>query len=163
MAFLLDANAFIEAKKRYYAFDICPGYWEFLDRQSIAGTIVSIEAIRDEIFERDDDLAAWARMRGDLFPGATPEVLPHLQTLAAWVQRQQYRPAAVAEFLNSGDYFLIASAMASGHTVVTLEVPDPAAKKRVKIPEPCVAHSVPFISPFVMLRRLGARFVSPNP
>lgn len=29
--FLLDANVFIEAKNRYYGFDICPGFWRWLD------------------------------------------------------------------------------------------------------------------------------------
>ena len=28
MKYLLDSNVFIEAKNRYYAFDICPGFWE---------------------------------------------------------------------------------------------------------------------------------------
>jgi hypothetical protein len=163
MAFLLDANAFIEAKKRYYAFDICPGYWDFLDRQAAAGQIVSIEAVRDEILERDDDLAAWAKVRPELFPGTTPDQLPHLQTLAAWVRDQSYQPAAIADFLSSADYYLIAAAMAGGHTLVTLELPAPAAKKRVKIPEPCVAHNVAYINPFVMLRRLGARFTLATP
>ena len=25
--FVLDANAFIQAKRRFYPFDVCPGYW----------------------------------------------------------------------------------------------------------------------------------------
>ncbi len=29
--YLFDANVFIEAKNRYYAFDICPGFWEWMD------------------------------------------------------------------------------------------------------------------------------------
>ena len=26
--YLIDSNVFIEAKNRYYAFDIAPGFWE---------------------------------------------------------------------------------------------------------------------------------------
>jgi hypothetical protein len=159
---MLDANAFIEAHKRYYAFDICPGYWDFLDQQAAVGTIVSIEAVRDEILEREDDLAVWARARPTVFVGTTPNILPHLTTLAGWVRSKQYRPAAITEFLESADYYLIATAMARGDTVVTLELPSDAVK-RVKIPEPCVAHRVPCVTPFVMLRRLGARFALPTP
>lgn len=28
--YLIDSNAFIESKNRYYAFDICPGFWLLL-------------------------------------------------------------------------------------------------------------------------------------
>jgi len=30
--FLVDANVLIEAKNRYYAFDIAPGFWAWLDQ-----------------------------------------------------------------------------------------------------------------------------------
>ena len=59
--FLVDANALIEAKNRYYAFDIAPGFWAWLDwahRQSVA---CSIEAVRGELVEGDDELADWAQ------------------------------------------------------------------------------------------------------
>lgn len=29
--YLLDANVFIEAKNRYYGFDLAPGFWDWLD------------------------------------------------------------------------------------------------------------------------------------
>ena len=28
--YLLDANVYIQAHRRYYDFDICPGYWDCL-------------------------------------------------------------------------------------------------------------------------------------
>lgn len=40
--YLIDANVLIEAKNRYYAFDIAPGFWAWLDqahRQSLACSI----------------------------------------------------------------------------------------------------------------------------
>ena len=157
MKYILDANVLIEAKNRYYGFDICPGFWNWLDQQFAAGTIVSTVAIRDELLEHGDDLTEWAKSRSDFFPVLDADSLPHLQTLAVWVRAQQYRAAAVTEFLSSADYQLIATAMGNGYTMVTHEVPSDSVK-RVKIPEPCMAHGVPVISPFVMLRRLGARF-----
>ncbi|WP_448218276.1 DUF4411 family protein [Endozoicomonas sp. 2B-B] len=33
MQYLLDANTFIQAKNQYYAMDICPGYWDWLERE----------------------------------------------------------------------------------------------------------------------------------
>jgi len=32
MAYLLDANIFIQAKNLHYSFDFCPAFWEWLDR-----------------------------------------------------------------------------------------------------------------------------------
>lgn len=31
MKYLVDANVLIKAKNRYYAFDIAPGFWKWLD------------------------------------------------------------------------------------------------------------------------------------
>jgi hypothetical protein len=77
--------------------------------------------------------------------------------LSVWVSAQRYRDTAKTEFFESADYKLVATAMSNGFTVVTHEMPSDAVR-RVKIPEPCVAHGVAYVSPFVMLRRLGARF-----
>ena len=30
MAYLLDANVFIQAKNLYYGFDFCPAFWDWL-------------------------------------------------------------------------------------------------------------------------------------
>jgi len=164
MAYLLDANVFIEAANRYYATDICPGFWEWMESSAAAGNIVSTQRVRDELLGREDDLAEWAeRQPAAFFTGVDSGTLPHLATLASWVQRQNYRATAIAEFLDSADYYLIASAMGGGHIVVTHEKPSDGQKK-VKIPEPCIAHGVEYVNTFIMLRRLGARFdLRPQP
>lgn len=163
MAYLLDSNVFIEGWKRHYAPDICPGFWEWILAMDKAGEVLSIERVRDELLGRDDPLAEWARERPRaFFPDVDAAVLPHLATLATWVRAQRYRPEAVAEFLDSADYYLIATAMAHGHVVVTHERPSDAVRK-VKIPEPCIAHNVSFVDPFGMLRRSRARLVLAKP
>jgi len=78
--------------------------------------------------------------------------------VSAWVNGAGFRPAAVAEFLASADYFIVAQALTLGSTVVTHETPDPASKRRVKIPDACSAAGVAWVSPFTWLRDLGARF-----
>ena len=65
MAYLLDSNAFIEAKKRWYGFDFCPAYWDWLDAAHAAGSVFSIERVADEILVGDDELSEWARSRAD--------------------------------------------------------------------------------------------------
>jgi hypothetical protein len=49
MPYLLDANTLIQAKNEYYAFDICPGFWEWLDIANASGDVSSIEPVADEL------------------------------------------------------------------------------------------------------------------
>lgn len=55
--YLLDANVLIEAKNRYYAFDIAPGFWDWLHQAHLQSLACSIEAVRDELLTGKDDLA----------------------------------------------------------------------------------------------------------
>ena len=67
MAYLLDANTFIQAKNEYYGFDVCPGYWDWLERENAAGNVFSIDKIGDELKQGNDQLATWAGARGKNF------------------------------------------------------------------------------------------------
>ncbi|RLC47353.1 MAG: DUF4411 domain-containing protein, partial [Candidatus Coatesbacteria bacterium] len=57
--YVLDANVFIEASRRYYAFDLVPKFWEILVEYASNGRILSIDRIRKELGRGKDDLAAW--------------------------------------------------------------------------------------------------------
>ncbi len=57
--YLLDSNIFIEAKNRYYAFDICPGFWTWLEQAAIDGPMASISKVYDELAAGNDALAEW--------------------------------------------------------------------------------------------------------
>lgn len=46
---LVDANILIDAKNRYYAFDIAPGFWTWLEKAHRSGLLISIDAVRDEL------------------------------------------------------------------------------------------------------------------
>jgi hypothetical protein len=83
------------------------------------------------------------------------------QRLSSWVvdARHGYTSAAIATFMGSGDYQLVAYAHAHGHVVVTHERSRPQAKKSVKIPDACTGLGVSCIDPFKMLRDERARFV----
>lgn len=60
VTYVLDSNIFIEAKQRYYAFDVCPGFWDALVWQHGQGKIVSIDRVKTELTGFDDDLKVWA-------------------------------------------------------------------------------------------------------
>ena len=61
--YILDANPFIEGKNRYYAFDICPGFWTSLVTLHQAKQVYSIDRIRDELAHQDDEIKDWIANR----------------------------------------------------------------------------------------------------
>lgn len=159
MAYLLDANVFIQAKNLHYGFDVCPAFWDWLIRENAAGSVFSIEKVSDELVAGADELAQWAAARGrGFFVAPDNEVVPALTRVSAWANGQGYEPAAVATFLQVADYWLVAHALAHQHTVVTHEVPAQTVRK-VKIPNACLGLNIPCLTPFEMLRRERARFV----
>ncbi|SUA75937.1 Uncharacterised protein [Nocardia otitidiscaviarum] len=156
--YLIDANVLIEAKNRYYAFDIAPGFWAWLDHAYMSRSICSIDAVRDELLEGNDELAVWADQHRALFLPMDAQSTAHFPTLAGWANSRQYTAAAIEEFTsNTADFYLIAFAKANGHVVVTHEQPKPDARKRVLIPDACIAMNVEFVDTFTMLRKTGAK------
>ena len=163
MAYLLDANVFIQAKKLHYGLDFCPAFWEWLIVENAAGRVVSIEKVSDEIEAGNDELWAWAQKRGDNFFLKPNASLPAaLRNVSTWATSQNYDQAAVNTFLQVADYYLVGQALADGHTVVTHEIPS-TSRKRIKIPDACLGVKVKFVTPFEMLRKSKARFVLPTP
>jgi hypothetical protein len=160
MAYLLDANVFIEAKNRHYGFDFCPAFWDWIIQSHTAGTVFSVQRVEAELVGRGDDLSTWTRQRGDSFFLRPDNALPaSLQTVSAWVSTQQYDPGAVATYLQNTDYYLVAYAHAHGHVVVTHEKSAPMSTKTIKIPDVCMGINTAYVTPFEMLRQEHARFV----
>jgi hypothetical protein len=159
MAYLLDANVFIQAKNLQYGFDFCPAFWDWLDHMNERGEVFSIQQVGSELHAGEDELAAWGEARGEnFFLPPDNQVLAAAPRVSAWATAQDYAPAAVSTFLQVADYWLVASAVARGQTVVTHEVPANSPKK-IKIPNACVGLGVRFMTPYQMLRAERARFV----
>ena len=159
MAYLLDANVFIQAKNLHYGFDFCPAFWDWLIANNSADRVFSIEKVGDEIEAGGDDLSDWAVQRGSsFFLKPDSSILPALGTVSAWTTSQGYEPAAVNTFLQVADYYLVAHALAHKYTVVTHEIPSPSTKK-IKIPNVSLGLSIKFMTPYEMLRHERARFV----
>lgn len=159
MAYLLDANVFIAAKKLHYGLDFCPAFWDWLIAQNGDGHVFSIEKVGDEVLGLGDDLSDWAQERGrGFFLPTDRSIVPSLGVVSTWATSQQYEQAAVSTFLQVADYYLVAHAHAGGHTVVTHEVAS-ASTRKIKIPDACIGIGVKFMTPFEMLRKERARFV----
>ncbi|MGO8705449.1 MAG: DUF4411 family protein [Candidatus Brocadiia bacterium] len=159
MAYLLDANVFIQAKNLHYGLDFCPAFWDWLIAHNQAQRVFSIEKVGDEIEAGGDELAAWAALRGtDFFLKPDAAILPALARVSEWAARQRYEAAAMSTFLQVADYYLVAHALAHKHTVVTHEVPSDGTKK-IKIPNACIGLGIKCMTPFEMLRHERARFI----
>ena len=159
MAYLLDANVFIQAKNLHYGLDFCPAFWDWLVTGNTSSIVFSIEKVGGEISAGGDELSEWADQRGPgFFLRPDQAVVPALGTVSAWVTNQTYEPAAVNTFLQVADYYLISHALAHGFVIVTHEIAA-ASLRKIKIPNVCIGLSIRFMTPYEMLRRERARFI----
>lgn len=159
--YVLDANVFIEAARRYYAFDLAPPFWESLVHHAENSRIRSIDRIKEELERGNDELAVWARGEfSDAFASTDEEdIIGSYTQVMGWVQAQdQFSDAAKADFANGADGWLVAFAKSKGRIVVTHEVLDPNIRRKVPIPNVCDAFGVKNVDTFTMLRELGVRF-----
>ena len=96
MAYLLDANVFIQAKNLHYGFDFCPAFWDWLIASNEAKRVFSIEKVGDEIRAGDDELSEWVKTNGaGLFLAPDEALLPALGKVSRWAASQDYEPVAV--------------------------------------------------------------------
>jgi len=158
--YILDANIFIEAKRRYYAFDLCPGFWQSLLQQYQQGNLESIDRVKMELSE-GDDLNDWKKKAADLFVATdSSSVLTAYADIIQWAQTQgRFNDAAKSEFAGGVDAWVIAYAKANNGIVVTHEVSAPKSKKNVKMPDVCEYVGVQYANTFAMLRQLEVAFI----
>ena len=89
MAYLLDANVFIQAKNLHYGLDFWPAFWDWLVEANAAKSVFSIEKVGDEIAAGADDLSVWAAARGPaFFLKPDPALLQALASVSAWAAGQ---------------------------------------------------------------------------
>ncbi|MEZ7633026.1 DUF4411 family protein [Pauljensenia sp. 27098_8_83] len=154
--YVLDTNVFIDAANAYYAFDLAPGYWDFLVQLFDSHHAVSIKSVYDELGEAGDGdpLKDWARANKQHFVAPDSRVVACYQRVIAWA-KNNYDSPAVIEFQRVADSWIVAHALANGWVVVTHEKSAPRSKRRIKIPDACAALGVECLNPFMMLRDMG--------
>ena len=162
--YLLDSDVFIAAKNSYYAFTICPGFWDSLIHHHEEGNICSIDRVRGELLtgRKTEDLVQWVK---DQLPSAffrdTDEeaVVNAYGQVMLWVQRNaQYFDQAKAKFATEADGWLVAYAIVHGVTVITNEQPRPQSRNRILLPDVCTQFNVTFKDTFAMLNELTVRY-----
>lgn len=160
MLYLLDANVFIEAKNRYYAFDIVPAFWTWMD-YVVVKNVRTITMVRDELLIKDDPLGDWMRARKDadwILPVDDEATQIAFADIANELDGSQYHRPGVEKFLSGADPWLIAKAMTLGATIVTHEVANEMVLRRVPIPNLCRARSVTCMDTFDAMRELQVKF-----
>ena len=156
--YVLDANVFMEAARRYYAFDLAPGFWRGLEQYASTGRIKSIDKVKQELDKGKDDLAEWANTEfKDAFATTNrQDVIDAYARIMAWAaNRDQYTDAAKHKFASGADGWLVAFAETCGGVIVTHEMPAPQSRNKIKIPEVSDRFGVDYVDTFTMLRSLN--------
>jgi hypothetical protein len=165
--YILDSNFFIQAHRATYPLDVAVGFWNKVKELADAGEIISIDKVRDELYDKNDDLEAWCRTNlPEYFFKSTSEadVLNCYASISGWAisRSGHYKQGAINEFLDAdeADAFIISYAMVDieNRRITTQEVSDTRIKKKIKIPEPCENFGVSYVNTMEMFRRLGVKF-----
>lgn len=161
--YILDSDVFITAKRSYYSFNICPGFWDSLIHHHKTGRIYSIDQVKEELQNyKTDDLLKWIRknIQKNFFLNTDHEnIRSEYETIMRKIGNcQQYYEPAKHEFARGADGWIIAYAKVNGFKVVTNEQPAPESKTTIKIPDVCKEFSVDCHSPFAMLEELQTKY-----
>lgn len=162
--YLVDSNVFITAKNLYYAFDICPGFWDSLVHAYERGWLRSIDKVQQELFNwSEEELTRWIKndLTVDFFiETSEPDVVTAFSEVMFWAQQEpQFFDSAKADFATKADGWLVAYAMVHGATIATNELANPDVRKEVKLGNACDQFGVQYENTFAMLRNLQIRFV----
>lgn len=162
--YLVDSDVFISAKNRYYAFTICPGFWDSLIHHHARGCVHSLDRVRDELLagREEEDLVKWVKndVPQEFFaPTRDAAIVQAYGEIMLWVQRNpQYLDSAKAKFATEADGWLVAYAFVTSEDIVTNEQPRPDARSRVLLPDVCSQFDVQYHDTFAMLKSLGVRY-----
>lgn len=163
--YVVDSNFFIQAHRANYPLDVATSFWRKVKQLADSRKIISIDKVKKEIFDHQDDLKTWCEnnLPDDFFKDTTTVVTSYSQ-VATWASSRSghYFPTAIAEFLDAdeADAWLVSYAHAdrANRIIVTHEKSQPDRKNKVKIPEACAPFNINFVDTIEMLRQLGERF-----
>lgn len=158
--YCLDSNVLIQAWQKYYSPQLCPTYWETLNKLGDEGIIFVSQMVYEELTKTDDDLSDWVKNSQIEVKSITEAVTNAVAQIYAddpiherLVDNRRERSLA--------DPWVIAHAIHENAIVVTKEEKVTAAnnKKGVKIPNVCDNMNIPWMTDFEMIQDLGISFV----
>lgn len=165
--YILDSNFFIQAHRMTYPLDVAIGFWDKVKKLAAENKIISIDKVRDEIYENNDELKAWleTNIQPEFYKiTQTPDVLSKYTDIVRWANSRisHYLQRALDEFLQAenADTWLIAYALSlSGdRRIVTYETSEPNRRNKIKIPDVCQPFGISTATTIEMFRNLGETF-----
>lgn len=157
--YLLDASVFIEAARRYYAFDIVPSFWARVVGLANDGMVLTIDRVRHEIERSHDNLASWIINDFSSWVASTrdEDVVQTYRSIIEWVYDPDriFQEGAKSYFASGADPWLISYAKVHSCCVVTQETYKRDIKRQVPIPNVCLQFDVSYIDTFTMMRKLA--------
>lgn len=165
VVYVVDSNFLIQAHRVNYPIDVAFSFWNKVKQLAAEGKIVSIDKVKNEIYDKNDALERWCvdNLPDDFFKDSSP-VMTEYGAVSTWAisKSAHYMQNALNEFLDAdeADAFIVAYALADPvhRIVVTQEITEPQRKNKVKIPDACIALNVQFVNTINMFRQLGETF-----
>jgi len=59
--YVIDSNFFIQAHRTNYPLDIAFSFWNKVKDLAAAGTIISIDKVKAELYDKNDELEEWCK------------------------------------------------------------------------------------------------------
>ena len=165
VVYVVDSNFFIDAHRANYPLDIAFSFWNKIKELAVAGTIISIDKVKAELYDKNDALEDWckANLPEDFFK-STNEIINEYSQVSTWAisMQEHYLPNALNEFLDAdeADAFIVAYSLFNkeNRIIVTQEISQPNRKNKIKIPEACNHFNVRYLKTMEMLRELKETF-----
>jgi hypothetical protein len=150
MRYLFDSDVLISSARLHYHPAYCEAFWAWLTAGYHAGVFFSIDKVKGELLDGDEDpLHKWAN--SDALKGFFQ---PSLASLPLWKKLsveandpvRDFKMAARTKFLNAekADAWLIAHAAHNkDFTIVTNEASSPFSKREIKLPDASAWLKIP--------------------
>ncbi|MGA0556090.1 DUF4411 family protein [Larkinella sp. VNQ87] len=156
--YCLDANVLIVPWQKYYSVDICPSYWELLDKLGRSNVIFIPEQVYEEITVTEDELSLWLKSSRIPIRKTDGKVTKCLSDI--FIKDPAHRRLVDSTKGRSlADPWVIAHALNERACVVTKEekITDLRSLK-VKIPNVCDNMGVRWIDDFQLIKELKISF-----
>jgi len=161
--FVVDSNFFIQAHRAVYPLDVVVSFWEVLRKLANDGVIISIDKVKNEIYQNNDELKGWCKdnLPDDFFKSSETAIVEYGEVVA-WTMSKidHFLPKAIDEFMDSeeADAWIVSYCLKHEYLLITHEISQPGRKNKIKIPEPCKALGVSHLDTIGMFRQLGIQF-----
>lgn len=164
--YIIDANIFIQAHRKYYPLDVFSCFWNTLNTLAHSQKIISIDKVKNEVMKNNDDLSKWCvqNMPPFFFIDSSPYMSDYGIIINKVNSLNRYKPNALSQFADAdiADAFIIATAKSFSISerciIVTEEVSNPGSISRVKIPDVCNLFDIEYIDTVGMFRELNISF-----